>query len=310
MKPTHILVTTGSTKGVGVEITSKAFQQIKPSKKYRYSILLPKGSDTVRLGNNWKAKQTNLKNLSNWSLISPEVIQTIKTSKNAADVFRSAANFCLQDGRSAVATAPMRKLKDGQGHTEILKDISKNENLIMAFIGKKFNVSLATTHIPISKIKSSLTKKRIHNIMLATQRLHELTGNRSDPIGVLGLNPHAGENGSISQEDGLLYKELKSIKTNSPLSQLLPPDGTFVSKPKYRTYLSWYHDQGLIPFKMAHGLSNGIQVTLGLPFIRTSVDHGTAEDIYGKNIADHRSMLMAIKFAGHMQAKYKNSIFS
>jgi 4-hydroxy-L-threonine phosphate dehydrogenase PdxA len=118
---------------------------------------------------------------------------------------------------------------------------------------------------------------------------------------LLGLNPHAGEKGIIGSEEGQVFSHALSsvraagMKVFGPLS----PDAAFMKEnwKQYSLYVCCYHDQGLIPFKMIHGQDDGVHVTVGLPFIRTSVDHGTAKDIFGKNRANPQSMLAAIKLA-------------
>ena len=108
----------------------------------------------------------------------------------------------------------------------------------------------------------------------------------------MGLNPHAGEKGIIGNCEADLFRKLPSA-----FSGPLVPDAAFLKKnwKTYSLYLCLYHDQGLIPFKLVHGQDSGVHITLGLPFLRTSVDHGTAEDIFNKNVANHASMLEAIQ---------------
>jgi 4-hydroxy-L-threonine phosphate dehydrogenase PdxA len=118
---------------------------------------------------------------------------------------------------------------------------------------------------------------------------------------VLGLNPHSGESGLIGKEEkSILIPTLRTIKDGSVVGPLVP-DAAFRKEnfSKFSVFVALYHDQGLIPFKLVHG-GNGAHVTLGLPFVRTSVDHGTAKDIFGKNVAESTSMEHAIRLAAEM----------
>ena len=123
----------------------------------------------------------------------------------------------------------------------------------------------------------------------------------SRPIAILGLNPHAGEQGLIGSVENRIHAKVLETAAEEKLNVDGPlvPDAAFFPKnwSKYSVFVANYHDQGLIPFKMTHGQESGVQVTMGLPFVRTSVDHGTAKDIFGKNKADPRSMLQALEWA-------------
>lgn len=216
-----------------------------------------------------------------------------------------AARLCLNHFFSALVTGPLSKplIKQaglGQiGHTEILKSVcekrTRNKHFpFMAFLGSEFNVALATGHIPLQKVSKKL------NLHLVSQLFKELKSfarhlGDSRPIGILGLNPHAGDQGIIGQEEARWINQFCLMATGR---MPLVPDAAFL--PQQRKHFSFllclYHDQGLIPFKAIHG-THGAHVTLGLPLIRTSVDHGTAFDLFGKNKADSSSMELAIKSA-------------
>ena len=160
----------------------------------------------------------------------------------------------------------------------------------MAFIGKDFNVLLATDHISFSKIEFTLTKKQINSAVKSAKSLKFLLNSKKD-IAVLGLNPHAGE----SRLMGTFESKMLAQMPRGFFGPLVP-DAAFLQKnwSRFSLFVCMYHDQGLIPFKMHHGQDSGVHITMGLPFIRTSVDHGTAFDIYNKNIANPNSMLDAI----------------
>jgi 4-hydroxythreonine-4-phosphate dehydrogenase len=176
----------------------------------------------------------------------------------------------------------------------------------MTFIGDKFNVMLATGHIPLSQLSSKFSASNLEEAIRAAggfvRLLRKLEKRKTPtkPIGVLGLNPHAGDTGIIGTEDDSIVKPTLNRFGDSDilLEGPLVPDSAFTppSWSKYSLYLALYHDQGLIPFKTVHG-QNGVHLTWGLPFIRTSVDHGTAFDIAGKDKADATSMRLAVEWA-------------
>jgi 4-hydroxythreonine-4-phosphate dehydrogenase len=208
-----------------------------------------------------------------------------------------AAELANEKVISALVTGPVSKerfeaLFPGcMGHTALLARVSRKP-VFQGYIG------LATDHIPLSKVESVLTARRLRGASDAVLQLRTLlpAKRRALPVTWLGLNPHSGENGLIGRfEDRVLNRQLIPRAFGTPL----PADTAFGPEKLKSTsvYLSLYHDQGLIPFKMLHGQDSGFQISLGLPFIRTSVDHGTAKTIFGKGIANPGSMIDAIKAA-------------
>jgi 4-hydroxythreonine-4-phosphate dehydrogenase len=208
-----------------------------------------------------------------------------------------------------IATAPLSKTEiidcgfSDIGHTEILKRVANIEDTHMAFVGSKFNVVLATGHASVSKAITQLDERRLLSAISAANQLIPLLPSRKTKhtIALLGLNPHAGEGGLIGHEEVEYFDKAlkKANKMDISIEGPLVPDAAFLEEnwKKYSAFVCPLHDQGLIPFKMIHARSGGVHITLGLPFIRTSVDHGTAKNIFGKNIADPSSMLEAIKWA-------------
>lgn len=207
---------------------------------------------------------------------------------------------------AALVTAPINKAGihragyDFQGHTDYLADRSRTENYAMMLIGGDIRVVLATVHIPLSKVSSSLKKGEIvRKIFLAREAMVRF-GVRNPRIAVAGLNPHAGEGGAFGREEldiiapAVEECRREGITVYGPLS----PDTLFCKliRGEYDVAVVMYHDQGLIPLKMM-AFEQGVNITLGLPFIRTSPDHGTAYDIAGQGKADPRSMIEAIKTA-------------
>jgi 4-hydroxythreonine-4-phosphate dehydrogenase len=178
----------------------------------------------------------------------------------------------------------------------------------MMFVSDAFWVMLVTTHLPLSKVSKAITKKKVlQTIKLAHEFLLHIRG-KKPKIGVAGLNPHAGEAGIFGKEEKKAIKpaveEAKKLGINvkGPIS----PDGIFylANVGVFDIVIAMYHDQGLIPLKLL-SFNRSVNVTVGLPIIRTSVDHGTGFDIAGKGWANPTSLIEAIKVAAHF-AKAKH----
>jgi 4-hydroxythreonine-4-phosphate dehydrogenase len=305
-----IYITTGDHDGIGLEITAKALYKLGPQPGFQFIIFRSdyKSERWIKLLQKKFVLYTVSELPSNFKKITDKkVIIDVCSSQLAPLWFSSAVSRCKKSPKnSALVTGPISKpffIKSGLnvlGHTGYLKKSLKKENLFMAFIGKFFNVVLATDHIPLASVTKNLTKKKFKAALLASENLLKILEGKSKEIAVLGLNPHAGDDDLIGKEDNSLLLPLikssnkKSKNINGPLS----PDSAFLKKnwDKYAIFLALYHDQGLIPFKAIHGQDSGIHLTLGLPFLRTSVDHGTAKDIFNKNVANCQSMYEAIQF--------------
>lgn len=237
------------------------------------------------------------------------------TGKNVYSYIVNAIELCMDKKGDGIATAPINKytLKNSDiefnGHTEMLAHHSETKEYAMMMYGKKLSVVLVTIHIPISEVAPGLTTDKIYDkIILTNKSLKERLGIKSPKIAVCGLNPHAGEDGLFGNEEyeiitpAVKKAEKEEINIDGPL----PPDTVFfkAKNGEYDAVLCMYHDQGLIPFKLLH-FEDGVNTTLGLPFPRTSVDHGTAYDIAGKNIANHQSMVEAILLAAGQAVNMK-----
>jgi 4-hydroxythreonine-4-phosphate dehydrogenase len=208
---------------------------------------------------------------------------------------------------SAIATAPINKyalkLADIHfaGHTEILAQKTGTANYAMMLAGARLKVVLATIHIPLEKVAAALSMDGIATIITLTdQALKTRFGVATPRIAVAGLNPHAGEAGLFGDEETRIIAPAieGSVSRGIMASGPHPPDTIFyrASQGEYDAVVAMYHDQGLGPFKMIH-FDDGVNTTLGLPIIRTSVDHGTAYDIAGKGLASAESMVAAITMA-------------
>lgn len=211
---------------------------------------------------------------------------------------------------AGIVTAPLAKHSlhlaglEYPGHTEILQEFSGSPEVAMMFWGKQLKVLLATTHISLAQVAASLTKELLERkIKLLVEFLRRTGSVTGKPIAVAALNPHAGEDGAFGDEENRIIKPaLQSCSClGLPVIGPIPADVLFYQavQGRYDAVVALYHDQGLIPFKMLH-FSDGVNVTIGLPFVRTSVDHGTAFDIAGKNSADCSSMIEAIRLASYL----------
>lgn len=312
-RPSRLAITTGDSDGIGLEIASKALSKLGPKKDWQFILFRsPKASsrDLHRIDSRFKRNT-----VSSWHealTIQPssskELID-INSSLSPARWVEIAAQAAMLNHIDGLATAPISKvsiadagLKD-IGHTDILKRVSHTKDVYMGFLGSKFSIVLATGHTPLANVSQCLTKDTLEKAILAAFKVRSLLRKKVQrlPIGVLGLNPHAGESGIIGHEEENVHIPVikkfreKSLSVAGPLI----PDTAFFENAytQYSVFVASYHDQGLIPFKSLHKHDANVHVTLGLPFIRTSVDHGTAKDIFGKNKADPSSMLKAIEFA-------------
>jgi 4-hydroxythreonine-4-phosphate dehydrogenase len=189
------------------------------------------------------------------------------------------------------------------GHTEILADLSQSDDYTMMMSSDDLRVVLVTIHESLKNaIELVTTESILRSIRLAHTAMVR-AGTPEPRIGVAGLNPHAGENGLMGTEELEIIEPAveKAIAEGISASGPWPPDTVFLRARQghFDVVVAQYHDQGLIPFKYL-GLERGVNVTIGLPFVRTSVDHGTAFDIVGRGIADHRSLLVALQHAVRM----------
>ncbi|MBY0385760.1 4-hydroxythreonine-4-phosphate dehydrogenase PdxA [bacterium] len=310
-KKIKIVLTSGDQDGIGPEVCAKALAKIGPKSDVQFYLWRSPlfGSRNLRLIDR-KFKRITV---ASW----PEALRQANSKKYVIDIcstapppswVESAANAAVLKTIDAIVTAPLSKtliassgLKD-LGHTDIFARIAKRKNLFMTFLGSHFHVLLATGHIPLSHVPAQLTTDQI---TLAVRAAHSLAQQlkikaRSPRLALVGLNPHAGETGLIGNEESLVFSAaLKDLRNAAcPVDGPLIPDVAFLSQFQkiYDVYVSPYHDQGLIPFKLIHE-RKGCHLTMGLPFLRTSVDHGTAKDIYGKHKADSSSMQEAINRA-------------
>jgi 4-hydroxythreonine-4-phosphate dehydrogenase len=211
---------------------------------------------------------------------------------------------------NAMTTCPINKKAMNEagysfpGHTEFLAHLVGAPSVAMMFLGPKWRVVLVTTHLPLKDVSGWISRDRILTILrLTDQGMKKYFGIAHPKIGVLGLNPHCGEGGLLGEEEkreilpAIAEAKLFGMDVEGPF----PADSFFNISGRYAfdAVVSMYHDQGLIPVKM-FGFKESVNFTLGLPFIRTSVDHGTAYDIAGKGVADPTNLVKAILTAANL----------
>ena len=225
----------------------------------------------------------------------------------AGKALEMALKLALTGEAQAVVTAPISKEAlnlagySYPGHTEFFAENTKVEDVVMILLSGGFRVGLVTTHCALSEVAQLLTSEKIlRKLQIANQDLRTRFKIANPRIAVAALNPHAGENGMFGHEEQEIITPAIAAarKLGLDVSGPFPADTLFarIDKQKFDLYLAMYHDQGLIPLKMKT-FGKGVNYTAGLPFIRTSPDHGTAFDIAGKGMADSSSMEEAIKLA-------------
>jgi 4-hydroxythreonine-4-phosphate dehydrogenase len=223
-----------------------------------------------------------------------------------------AIRAALDGNIAGVVTAPIHKEAlrlsgvSHPGHTEIFTALTKARRSCMMLYSDKLTVSMATTHIGYHEVPGKLSVERVLNVIELTAETMRWMLGRAPRIGVCGLNPHAGEHGLFGKreeeqfvEPAVMLARERGIDAQGPLV----PDAAFTleQRKKYDAIVTLYHDQGHIPFKML-AFDTGVNITLGLPIIRTSVDHGTAFDIAWQGKADPRSLYSAIHVAARLAA--------
>ncbi|MBC8208284.1 MAG: 4-hydroxythreonine-4-phosphate dehydrogenase PdxA [Desulfobulbaceae bacterium] len=241
---------------------------------------------------------------------------TATTGQAMATYIKRAAQDIDKGIFSCLVTCPISKsaLHDAgynyPGHTEMLADLSHSSEPIMMMAGTTLRVTLATIHCALAEVPALLSSKRIIRLIEITHTsLVRDFGIAHPQIAVAGLNPHAGEDGIFGhEEEEIIFPAVHAAQTAGiTVSGPFPPDTVFhkAASGLFDAVVCMYHDQGLIPFKLLH-FSDGVNVSLGLPFIRTSVDHGTAYDIAGQGKATASSLHAAVEMAVQMYHNRRN----
>jgi 4-hydroxythreonine-4-phosphate dehydrogenase len=316
-------ISLGDVTGIGPEVTLKALAAEFPADQTRY-LLIGDSAHVRRLNDQLGLKlplgnYTGRDTPARVALCQPlpealpeDLLEGSPAAARAAVAWvREGAERCLRQELDALVTAPVNKLaivRAGHafvGQTEMLSEIAGTSRTAMMLLGQDdhgrwLRVALATTHLPIKLVAEHLSQPKIELVIeLAAQACRDLGLSRAR-VAVCGLNPHAGEGGEMGDEEQTTITPAvqaargRRVDVVGPLSA----DALFYHafKGDYDAVVAMYHDQGLVPLKMI-GFESGINWTLGLPFIRTSPDHGTAYDIAGQGKASASSMLAAIRLA-------------
>jgi 4-hydroxythreonine-4-phosphate dehydrogenase len=313
-------ITMGDYNGIGTEVLLKAldnnrilkictpvlYGSMKIVARYRKLLDLKDWFiNTIPSIDQITHKKTNL--VTTWDTKQVEIQPGSPTEDSGKFAFLALqkATEDLKNGfLDAVVTAPINKHNIQQegfrfaGHTEYFTEQFGQQDSLMFLVSERIRVGVVTGHIPHQEVARQLSAERIsRKLQLMLQSLRQDFGIARPKVAVLGLNPHAGEDGLLgTEEQQIIRPVIVDFKKQGHLVYgPFPADGFFASH-DYRRYdavLAMYHDQGLIPFKMM-AFDDGVNFTAGLPVVRTSPDHGTAYDIAGKGIADEGSMLAAI----------------
>jgi len=286
--PVRIGITLGDRAGIGPEIVRAALS----------SKSLPAAAEYVVVGK-----------YPNCSLGVP----SLETGRAAAAALEEAITLTRRGELDAVVTGPVHKARMYEagfkfpGQTEFFAERCGVKNFAMCLTGGKITVALVTTHIPLRDVVTALRQSEIVRVGLLLADFLCCRSKSTPRIAVAGLNPHAGESGKIGREEIEIIAPAVAELNRSPITDHrsqptftgpISPDTVFhrAVENEFDAVLCMYHDQGLIPLKL-HAFHNGVNVTLGLPFPRTSPDHGTAFEIAGKGIARPDSMIAAINLA-------------
>jgi len=315
-------ISIGDINGIGAEVTMKALQDSRLQKMitpviyghgkaitYYRKIMEMNDFNFMQIKSIEEIhhKKTNVINVVQES---PEVMPGVET-KEAGNMALAALDQAIVDLKSnhldALVTAPLNKNNINSaetpfiGHTEYLADAFESKKNMMFMVSEDMRVGLVTGHLPLKSVVAAITTETIKaKLKIMLKSLTQDFGIAKPKIAVLGLNPHAGEDGLLgTEEQDIILPVVKEFKERGELVfGPYPSDGFFgmMHQKKFDGVLAMYHDQGLIPFKTV-SFDNGVNFTAGLPIIRTSPDHGTAYNIAGKNAANEGSMRTAIFLA-------------
>ncbi len=304
-------ITIGDPAGIGPEVVLKALDTLDTKE-----ILLIGPSTIIRR----EKERLRLSNIPDIVDVEDGInIHIGKPSKESGEIaYRTlvqSIQLLKEKKVSSLVTAPVSKEAINMaghkfsGHTEMLATAFDIKKYTMFFYSNKMKVALVTRHIALSKVSKELSIEKIYNTIQQTNEFlvkyyKVLQGRKKPDIGVIGLNPHAGETGNIGDEEiryiqpAIEIARRNGIQVDGPLV----PDTAF--RGNFDAFIAMYHDQALIPLKLLY-FKSAVNITLGLPFIRTSPPHGTAFDIAGKDIADSGGMKKAIRMAIVLEFNYK-----
>lgn len=311
----HIVITMGDPSGIGPEVTLKALASPGIAGLANFIVVGDRfviNKVSRELGLKFTASLIDMGN------VSQKIFRYGRShpafGKASMEYIDAALDIIGNDAADSLVTAPINKAsinaahyKNFEGHTEYLAEKTRTGDFAMMFVGKKLKITLVTRHIALMDLSKRLSGAKILSTIELTDRcLRKFFKIPRPRIGVAGLNPHAGEGGMFGDEEKRIIAPAikKAAKHIKGITGPVSPDVIFnmALDGKFDAVISMYHDQALIPFKLLY-FDTGVNFTIGLPFVRTSPDHGTAFDIAGKGIADPSSMIEAIKLACRLSRK-------
>ena len=309
-----VAITMGDPAGIGPEIILKALQKVPEIGLQGPFVVYgdPKWLDAIPEA---PAPDTGLLEVVSCAHV-PADLQLGQISAAGGDAAWRAVRQAAQDAMAgkvrAVVTAPLSKAAMNlaghayPGHTEILAEVAGNVPVRMMLANEELRTVLVSIHVPLRQAIERLTVAGIVETIRLTDAFLRRTGLEAPRIAVAGINPHAGEDGLLGDEEiriiGPAVREAQGLGIDA--QGPFPPDTVFMRARGFAQFdvvIAMYHDQGLIPVKYL-GVEDGVNLTVGLPFVRTSPDHGTAFDIAGKGVADPSSMLAAMRMAERLTA--------
>ncbi len=300
-----IYVTQGHERGIGLEIFLKSFLLLSKAEKEEVTLIVEEKDLDTNLSD-LKLSRANFKDL---KVIHPKLKTKVPSSTSSL-----VTALELIKPTDILVTLPTSKdqlifdNKNMAGYTEFFRSYYKNANIAMTFKGLTQNVLLVTDHVALKDVTKVITKELIVEKTNTTIEFYKRYFSTFDEVVFSGINPHVGENGILGSEDFIIKDAIDELKTKHILDFSGPYSGDtlhmHVHDNKRQLFVYMYHDQGLAQFKSHHGLI-GLNISMGLPFLRLSVDHGTAFDLYGKNKANPTGMIFLFKQAFEV-TKYVN----
>ncbi|HZT61163.1 MAG TPA: 4-hydroxythreonine-4-phosphate dehydrogenase PdxA [Pyrinomonadaceae bacterium] len=321
----RVAVTMGDPAGIGPEVVLKAVAEPEVLAACAPVIVgdaqllahtartldLQCGYDIVRRGESLPAdpQLPVIYHLDNIGASVPPGVESGEAGRAAAEYIEAAVELCAAGACDAISTAPINKRAlflggySFPGHTEFLAHLTASNEVAMAFVASNLRIVLISTHVPLAEAIRLVEKDRIVRVVRLTNRELKRWGIARPRIAVAALNPHGAEGGLFGVEESAEIAPAVEAARSEGIEALGPfsADTVFLraSRGEFDAVVSCYHDQAMIPVKCL-SFGEAVNVTLGLPFIRTSVDHGTAFDIAGRGIAEHSSMVAAIKLAAQL----------
>ena len=292
-----IYVTQGHEKGIGLEIFLKSFLMLSKEEKAQVVLV----ADSSALDQNLKDLKLSKASFKDLNVVSPAIDASLPSSTTT--LLHALNNIKPDDILITLPTSKDQLIYNGKnmaGYTEFFRSFYNNANIAMTFRGISQNVLLITDHVALKDVSKTITKDLIVEKTNTTIEFYKKYFSTFDEVIFSGINPHVGENGLLGKEDFIIKDAIDLLKKKHILKFSGPYSGDTLhmhNDPSIdQLFVYMFHDQGLSQFKAMHGLI-GLNISMGLPFLRLSVDHGTAFDLYGKNKANPSGMIFLFKQA-------------